>query len=569
MTDVKTTKTRRDFLKIATFAGGAALATAKGRPLYAQNLAVTGGTFDYIVAGGGHNGLVCAAYLAKAGFDVAVLEAKDIIGGNTTSEHMTGTTMIHEPCCNTPGGLSGSPVYRELALDEWGVQFANLSTLDGMVRLSQFFDGEILPMWLDPERTADEIARFSRRDSQTYLKLMQDLRTGPDVGSYRQTPIGYGPTPQEICAKHPKGATWMRLTRARCVDVVKEYYEDEHVRAWVLDYARGRQPVDDVGTGLDVGDMYGRQRRGNNTVIGGLGALPASLERLLASHSCPVIAKKFVIELIVEKGRIAGVVAADGDVFRARRGVVSSAHVQQLLTMAPAGSLPEMFSDNLKQWQPDILSMFSIMLDVREPPLFNVHGDWRPGCGNTINTFESQLRTLADCRLGVVTRGGVGSKCIVQSLEDPTRCPEGGHTVRILTHYPYNLADGGAANWDKIKYDVANQILDDWRQFTKNLDEENIVARYVQSPLDIAGRNINNVGGSCHGGSNYLAQYGEMRPVFGWASHRMPIEGLYLTGAGSHPGGSCHGLPGRNAAWVILDDEGKSVPHVLTQLMQA
>ena len=212
--------------------------------------------------------------------------------------------------------------------------------------------------------------------------------------------------------------------------------------------------------------------------------------------------------------------------------------------------------------------MFSIMLDVKEAPLFNVHGDWRPGCGNTINTFESQLRTLADCRIGVVTRGGVGSKCIVQSLEDPTRCPEGGHTVRILTHYPYNLADGGAANWDEIKYDVANQILDDWRQFAKNLDEENILARYVQSPLDIAGRNINNVGGSCHGGSNYLAQSGEMRPVFGWASHRMPVEGLYLTGAGSHPGGSCHGLPGRNAAWVILDDEGKSVPHVLTQLMQ-
>ncbi|SVA82696.1 uncharacterized protein METZ01_LOCUS135550, partial [marine metagenome] len=568
VTDAKNNNTRRDFLKIAAVAGGVAFASAKTRPLYAQTAAATGGTFDYIVAGAGHNGLICAAYLAKAGFDVVVLEAKDIVGGNTTSEHMTGTSMVHEPCCNTPGGLYGSPVYRELDLDEWGVQFANLSTLNGMVRLSQFFDGEILPMWLDPEQTADEIARFSRRDSQTYLKLMGELRSGPDVGSYRQTPIGYGPTPQEICAGHPKGATWMRLMRARCVDVVKEYYEDEHVRAWVLDYARGRQPVDDIGTGFGVGDMYGRQRRGNNTVIGGLGALPESLERLLASYNCPVITKKYVVELILEQGKAVGVVAADGDVFRARRGVVSSAHVQQLLTMTPKGSLPEIFSDNLKQWQPDILSMFSIMLDVKEAPLFNVHGDWRPGCGNTINTFESQLRTLADCRIGVVTRGGVGSKCIVQSLEDPTRCPGGGHTVRILTHYPYNLADGGAANWDEIKYDVANQILDDWRQFAKNLDEENILARYVQSPLDIAGRNINNVGGSCHGGSNYLAQSGEMRPVFGWASHRMPVEGLYLTGAGSHPGGSCHGLPGRNAAWVILDDEGKSVPHVLTQLMQ-
>ena len=154
MTEKKTDETRRDFLKLATVAGGAAVAAAQTRPLYAQVSAATGGTFDYIVVGGGHNGLICAAYLAKAGFDVAVLEAKNIAGGNTTSEHMTGTSMIHEPCCNTPGGFYNSPAYHELELSEWGVNFANLSTLNGMVRLSQFFDGQTLPMWLDPNQTA-------------------------------------------------------------------------------------------------------------------------------------------------------------------------------------------------------------------------------------------------------------------------------------------------------------------------------------------------------------------------------------------------------------------------------
>ena len=557
---------RRDFLKLATAAGGAALAATKARPLYAQASAANGGTFDYIVAGGGHNGLICAAYLAKAGFEVAVLEAKEVAGGNTASEHCTGTSMVHEPCCNTPGGLPGSPAYRELDLLKWGVEFAPLSRLDGMVRLSQFFDGEILPMWLDPKRTADEIARFSKRDADTYLRLMDFSRGGPDVGRFRTTPIGYGPSVEEICAQHPRGATWMRLMRARCVDTIKDFYEDEHIRAWALDYARGRQPVDDVGTGMGFGDMYGRQRRGNTTIIGGTGELARGLERLLTSMDAPVLTTKYVVELIVEKGRCTGVTCADGTVFKVRRGVISSAHVQQLLTMTPEGSLPDEFTENIRTWKPDILSMFSVMLDVKEAPLFNVHGDWRPGCGNTINTFESQLRTLGDCRLGVVTRGGVGAKCIVQSLEDPGRCPDGGHTVRILTHFPYDISEGGAAKWDEIKYDVAWDLINDWRQFAKNLDDDNITAMYVQSPLDIAGRNINNVGGSCHGGSNYWAQYGEARPVFGWASHRMPIEGLYLTGAGSHPGGSCNGLAGRNAAWVVLDDAGKSVPQYLTQL---
>jgi len=563
MSDTANGETRRDFLKLATAAGGVALAAAKARPLYAQASGANGGTYDYVVAGGGHNGLICAAYLARAGFDVAVLEAKPVAGGNTATEHVTGSEKLHEPCCNTPGGLYSSPVYRELDLEGWGIEYAPLSRLDGMVRLSQFYDGEILPMWLDPEKTAAEIARFSKRDAQTYLRLMHE--DGPAFGRHRRTPIGYGPSISEIAAEHPQGATFLKRRMGRCVDTVKEFYEDEHVRAWVLDYARGRIPSDDPGTGDGVGDMYGRQQRGNNTIIGGTGAIPVALTRLLEKHNCPVLTRKFVVELIVENGRAAGVVTADGDVFRTRRGVVSSAHVQQLLTMCPEGSLPEVFTDNIRNWQPDILSMFNVMLDVKEAPLFNVHGDWRPGCGNIINTYEKQLEHLADCRQGKVTRLGVGSKCIVQSLEDPSRCPNGGHTVRILTHYPYELADGGAIRWDEIKHDVARDLIDSWRPYTRNLDDDNITAMYVQSPLDIEGRNVNNVKGSCHGGSNYLAQYGEMRPVFGWASHRMPIPGLYLTGSGSHPGGSVHGLAGRNAAWVILDDEGTTIEKTLRQ----
>jgi phytoene dehydrogenase-like protein len=226
MTDEPIEDTRRDFLKLATMAGGAAIAANSARPLYAQLSGASGGTYDYVVAGGGHNGLICAAYLAMAGFDVAVLEAKPEAGGNTATENCTGTSMLHEPCCNTPGGLHGSPVYRELDMEGWGVEYAPLSRLDGMVRLSQFYDGETLPMWLDPERTAAEIARFSKRDAQTYLTLMNE--DGPPLGSHRRTPIGYGPTIEEMCATHPRGATFLKRRRQRCVDTVKEYYEDEH-----------------------------------------------------------------------------------------------------------------------------------------------------------------------------------------------------------------------------------------------------------------------------------------------------------------------------------------------------
>ena len=119
---------------------------------------------------------------------------------------------------------------------------------------------------------------------------------------------------------------------------------------------------------------------------------------------------------------------------------------------------------------------------------------------------------------------------ITATLADPSRAPEGQHTVKMITLQPYDLADGGAARWDEIKHELAERHLEEMRPFIRNLDDGNIIGTHIGSPLDIAGRNINNVGGTCHGGAESHAQMGPMRPVFGWASHRMPIDGLYQTG---------------------------------------
>jgi len=115
---------RRHFLKVSAAAGSAALTAAAPRPLYAQASAASGGTYDFVVAGGGHNSLVCAAYLASAGHSVVVLEAHSEIGGNTATEKLTGLDFLHEPCTNQPGGLLGSPAYHELELQRYGVEIA-------------------------------------------------------------------------------------------------------------------------------------------------------------------------------------------------------------------------------------------------------------------------------------------------------------------------------------------------------------------------------------------------------------------------------------------------------------
>jgi phytoene dehydrogenase-like protein len=152
---------------------------------------------------------------------------------------------------------------------------------------------------------------------------------------------------------------------------------------------------------------------------------------------------------------------------------------------------------------------------------------------------------------------------VCSSVVDASRAPAGKHTLKILSFFPYDLADGGPGRWDEIKGAVARRNLEHLRKFAPNLTDEVILGVHVESPLDLERRNAHNWHGSCHGGDLSPAQSGTMRPALGWASHRMPIPGLYQTGATTHPGGSVSAGPGRNAAWVILDDLGLSLEAIV------
>ncbi len=555
---------RRDFIKLGAAAGGAVAAGAVSAPrLSAQPGAKA--EFDFIVAGAGHNGLVCAAYLARAGQRVLVLEAKPEIGGNTTTEELTLPGYKHEPCANQPGGLPGSPCYRELELAKYGVEFTEPYDIAATVT---FADGENLTMWHDAEKTIEDMARFSKRDAESYRRMLKDISIiGPIFGKYEDTPIGYGPTLEELCLQRRDGPTWLRRIAQNMFDTVDEYFEEEHVKAWALWWGMMTTwPADEAMTGIGPLAMIGgRQRNSWVTMKGGCGMLAEGLKRLLAEHDCPVLTDKFVVELILENGRCAGVVTIDGDSYRARKGVISSAHVKQLIEMAPREEFGEVFVHGVEQYKVDSNSaMFCAHYALSEPPLWKVGNEWRPAItGGLASSVEDRIRHLSSSREGRVHDGEPLLLVITPSLADPSRTPDGGHTLKTITLYPYTLADGGPARWDDIKHEVAERNLAALKKVVRNLSDDTILASHVTSPLDIVGRNLNNLGGSCHGGLETASQNGAMRPVPGWASHRMPIKGLYQTGSCSHPGGSVNGASGRNAAWVVLDDMGMSIEEAL------
>jgi phytoene dehydrogenase-like protein len=153
---------------------------------------------------------------------------------------------------------------------------------------------------------------------------------------------------------------------------------------------------------------------------------------------------------------------------------------------------------------------------------------------------------------------------VCPTMVDPARAPPGKHTVKVIGFQPYDLPHG-PQHWDEIKHEVSQANLDYLRRFATNLTDDKILARVVESPLDLERMNPHNWRGSCHGGAQNAAQSAHMRPVPGWASHRMPIAGLYQTGSTTHPGGSISAGPGRNAAAVMLKDLGTSLEEVVAK----
>lgn len=520
-------------------------------------------TFDIVVAGGGHNSLICAAYLAKAGQRVLVLESRDVIGGDTITEELTVPGYWHDSCSSAHVLIQSSPTIRnnELGLDRYGLTYL----FPDPVLTMPFEDGTSLTVWRDIERTVAEFNKFSKKDGEAYRRLIADYDSVKSVfGQNRYTPVGYGPSLDETLQQHPDGALWMRRYKQTAYEVIEEYFEDDRVKAFMLWYAFSTvQPIDRPQTGrLAYAVANGRQYYSWTTPQGGSGSLPKALVALIEDHGGVILTGKTVSELILENGKCVGVVTEDGESYRAEKSVVSSIHIKHLVDMAPAEAWGNSFVKGVEQWQPGF-TLFAAHYSLSEPPLYPIGNERLPAVAlGTAGTPDNMLRLMSDFRRGLIHQNDPVLLVVCSTAVDATRTPKGHHTLKVISFFPYQLADGGPERWDSIKVEVAQRNLEYLRKFAPNLTDDVILGSDIESPLDLERRNRHNWHGSCHGGELSPAQSGAMRPVPNWASHRMPIPGLYQTGSTTHPGGSVSGGPGRNAAWVVLDDLGISIEEI-------
>ena len=504
--------------------------------------------YDVVVIGAGHNGLTCACYLAKAGLRVLVVEARPTIGG------MTSTRELACPGFHTDVHASGyqlanlSSAAAELGLADFGLELVRPS-----VSLSKVFaDNRCLAIHASLDATCASIAKFSPRDADTwrslfagYLSTREQLRQelesppldpGAVLGSLGQAPDGQ----RRVRFRYQSVRSWTRET-----------FESESMRDLMADFAghAGFAPDDAGGASFSLLFLSVIQDAGNRGVKGGMGRLPAALGRCLACHGGEVRTGAPVRRVMVRDGTATGVELADGT--RVDSGcVASSAHPHELIRrLLGDAELDHGLVDDIERYELGV-SQMGIYLALSTPVTYLAGTEAATATQThlmppTTDGLVEAFRAIRDEQLP-----DVPSLFVVNEAElDPSRVPAGRSSLKIvLTTVPY------AVDWQRQRTRFAEAVIDQIdRHHIPDLKEK-IIGMAVMSPADYEADVASAVHGTVTHGAMTLYQQGAMRPTLQLGQYRGPVRGLYLCGAGSHPGPGVSMMPGRNAARVILGD---------------
>ncbi len=510
---------------------------------------MTDDTADVIVIGAGHNALVCAAYLAEAGLDVLVLEGRDVIGGNTVTEELTLPGWQHDSCSSAHVVIQSNPLLRKdelRLLAVYGLEY--IVTDPAVVMATDDYGLIVIPP--DVERAATEFARFSEHDAEALRTLAADWDAGL-AAAHSRFSSGLAPEPGLWSDRYDA------MRRRTAWAVVHETFEHPAIRQLMMWVGFATiQPPQRPGTGaLPYSIVMGRLRFGWATPVGGSGTLPCALAAHIADHGGRVLAGSPVDSVIVEGGRSTGVRTAAGHEYFARRAVVSSAHLTKLPGMLGATPAPAL-ATAAAAWRPG-LALFAVHLALKGDITYRGADGPLSAVAGGLGTPEGLQRQVEKAYAGEVEWDDPWILVVASTVVDPARAPGG--VLKFLTMAP-TLRDGQA--WTEAQAEeYAHGLLAIARRHIDGLDDDSILAMRAESPTTLAAHNQHNIGGSCHGGE-FLLPDGDVIP--GWLDYRTEVDGLYLTGSTSHPGGSVSGRPGRNTARILLDDLGIGAATVMS-----
>jgi phytoene dehydrogenase-like protein len=515
---------------------------------------------DVIVAGAGHNGLVAAAYLAKAGLDVLVVEASPTIGGMTSTNPMTPEApdhMINE------GSIQAS-LFRTTSIDkdlQLSSKYGLRQTVIDPVHVQLNPDGSSLALWRDPHKVAEELKYFSKKDAASYLKLYEIIDAAVEMGIPAMQTNPVRPDLKSLVkimgksAKHAgKIGEVARWAMSSQVETTEEWFESDPIRAIImigLPFMNFRQ--DGSGWGLIYLGILSKY--GVSMFHGGTGAFPAALAACIADHGGSIRTSAKVEELIVRGGRVVGVRIEGGEELMARRGVVTAFSPKTTLTrLLPKGVLDDKLQNRVEKIPTRERGFADYKLNVALKGRIKMtkHEKWR-GDGldlrlgaNGFNTYEETVAAQAACMRGEVPKHvpGLGQ---VYTAFDPTAAPAGHDTWWFWTGL---TPSDPTIGWDKARDQITDTLLKHAENYYEGLEELEIGRRALALP-DIEER-FHAIDGSVYHVDPVLTRFGPTKPAIGFGGYSTPVPGLFLTGSGTHPVAGISGMPGQNAARTMI-----------------
>ncbi|HKG16878.1 MAG TPA: NAD(P)/FAD-dependent oxidoreductase [Solirubrobacteraceae bacterium] len=502
-----------------------------------------------IVIGAGHNGLVAAIRLARAGVEVTVLEWAAAPGGHLRSSHDTLPGFVHDLGAGFFPLTLASPAFREVPLDSLDLKWAN----PAIAMAHPFLDGGAIALHRDLDATADSLERCSPGAGEAWRGFVARLLP------HREALVS------AVLGRFPPIGAGLRLLgalRSDAVDLARgmvgsaagfglDLLGDRRAAAWLSASALHSDltPGSAVGAGFAFGLAFLGHVVGWPFPRGGAGRLGDALTTRLTDLGGRVRCDAPVARILVRRGRAAGVALASGEEMAAD-AVVATVTARPLAAMLPGDALPGRLMRRLRRWRYG-LGTFKLDLALSGPVPWRSHEARSAGVVHVADDLDAQFRASYEAGLGRLPREPtvvVGQ----QSLHDPTRAPAGAHTLYAYTRVPQRPDLDADAMAEAVEARI--------EAFAPGF-RELVIARAARSPQRLERENPSLVGGDLGGGSCEIDQQVIFRPSPALVRYRTPLRGLYVAGASIHPGGGVHGTSGAGAARAILEDRSRLRPH--------